>query len=89
MTKYCFSRTPNSAWIISRPIYLTDYNWKTNQNLEPLQFDSKSEFKLNNNKQENIINQNSAIMSEETEVCRDFLTNETIFSEDQTNSNIL
>ena len=54
-----------------------------------MQFDSKSEFKLNDNKQENMINQNSAIMSEETEISRDFLTNETIFSEDKTNTNIL
>ena len=39
--------------------------------------------------QENMINQNSAIMSEETEISRDFLTNETSFSEDKTNANII
>ena len=58
-------------------------------NLEPLKFDLKPEFKLKNNKQENMINQNSAVMSEETEISRDFLTNKTIFSEDETNANIL
>ena len=44
---------------------------------------------MKHNNQENEVYENPVIMSEETEISRDFLTNEKIFSEDQTNANIL